>query len=649
VRIFISSTFADLKDYREATLRATQTLGHVGEDMVFWSADERQPADLSLDKVRQSDVLVLLVAHRYGFLPPGWDVSITEAEYRAARAAGIPVLAFFLDEEVPWPPKHVDRDHFDELVRFKERVSKEVTRATFTSPDNLAAQVTQALVLLQGRVTRPRLSLDPLKGRTLTVSAPARLRTDPDVIVPIGESEDGLPLLLRVRRSADLEPTFRELEMLITRPGSSSPGALLGSFRQALADYGATAWAEAHIEPVTMTDGTKRDLYVTRSTLSNLFGSLFTRLLLAHRADVETDFGVVASVRVKRSGGRRVAEVAASSAPAPLAPVLQSAGGANRFLGISPDDGSLHSVGHVGAETTQWRSYLTESLNGFSPVRRLRFLGRRLINIVGPEVAELAEGHPDSFAPEYAETLLDYAVRHAGPDGVLPETSYAIVMVQDLARGLVKVCDAVARLHGSGKVHGDLKAQNILFGAAGPVLIDGFDLAPGTDAPGWTPGWSAPEQMLGLEMTEASDIYPLGIMIGHLIGGILVGEVRKFRTTPARGRTEFDIFYDPVLTRAQSAGPSQKTFAAWADIAARCLRFDSDKRPYTAAELSAAITRLVEEHPLPGARRIELTGRLVAVTLLDGTSAVARILDDVPQLPGAAAPPPPDAWHDSTT
>lgn len=31
-------------------------------------------------------------------MPPGWDVSITEAEYLAARAAGIPVLAFFLEE-----------------------------------------------------------------------------------------------------------------------------------------------------------------------------------------------------------------------------------------------------------------------------------------------------------------------------------------------------------------------------------------------------------------------------------------------------------------------------------------------------------------------------------------------------------------------
>jgi serine/threonine protein kinase len=181
------------------------------------------------------------------------------------------------------------------------------------------------------------------------------------------------------------------------------------------------------------------------------------------------------------------------------------------------------------------------------------------------------------------------------------------------------------------------------------VLIDGFDVAPGTYAPGWTPSWSAPEQVLGLEMTEASDIYPLGIMIGHLIGGVLVGEVRKFRTTPARGRTEFDVFYNPVLTRAPSAGPSPKTFAAWADIAARCLRFDSDMRPYTAAELSAAIRRLLQEHPLPGARRIELTGRLVAVTLLDGTSAVARLVDDAPHPRGTAAPPPPDTWHDSTT
>jgi hypothetical protein len=629
VRIFISSTFEDLREYREATLRAIQTLGHLGDDMILWSADERQSLDLSLGKVRQSTVMVLLVAHRYGHVPPGSEISITEAEYRAARAAKIPVLAFFLDEKVPWPPAHVDRDRYQDLLRFKESVSTEVTRTTFTSTDNLAAQVTQALVLFQRRQEVPAASGDPLKGRTLSVSAPARLRTDPDIVVQIGQSEDGLPLLLRIRRGADLEPTFRMLQSLVTRPGSPSPSALLATFRQALEDFGATAWAAAHIEEVCMTDGTRHDLYVTRSTLSDMFGSLLTRLLLAQQsALVEQDYGsVVSVVRMARSGSSR-------SVPSRPMAALQSTGGANRFLGISPDDGSLHSVGRTADTTVQWRPYVTESLIDPFPEARM----------------ELPFG--DVAGDDHAKNLLDYAIRYARPDGSLPHSSYAVVSVQDIARNLVKVCDAVAKLHGSGKVHGDLKPQNVLFGADGPALIDGFDVTPGSFAPGWTPNWSAPEQVLGLEMSDASDIYPLGIMISHLIGADLVGEVRKLRTGPTRGgRAEFDVFYNPLLSPSTPfGGLSAKTFTAWADVAVRCLRFDSDRRAFTATTLSTAIKRLLVEHPLPGNRVIQLTGRLVAATLIDGTSVVARLLEDAPQpstqryAPASPGGVPPD-WY----
>jgi hypothetical protein len=210
VRIFISSTFEDLKDYREATLRALKKLDHVGDDMVFWSADERQPLDLSLERVRQSELLVLLVAHRYGYIPPGSEVSITEAEYATARAAQIPVLAFLLDENVPWPPAHVDREHYENLMRFKERVSTENVRSTFRSPDDLAAQVTQALVQFERR-REPAITFH---GPAVRVSVPARIRTDPDLVVPIGRSEDGLSLLLQIQRGADLGPAFEALGRL---------------------------------------------------------------------------------------------------------------------------------------------------------------------------------------------------------------------------------------------------------------------------------------------------------------------------------------------------------------------------------------------------------------------------------------------------
>ena len=51
--------------------------------------------------------LVVIVAHRYGFVPPvelGGDgvKSITRLEVEAALAAGKPVFAFLIDEKAPW-------------------------------------------------------------------------------------------------------------------------------------------------------------------------------------------------------------------------------------------------------------------------------------------------------------------------------------------------------------------------------------------------------------------------------------------------------------------------------------------------------------------------------------------------------------------
>jgi hypothetical protein len=105
IRVFISSTFSDLQEYRRATFEAIQSLGAHGDDMIYWSADERSGTALSLDGVRQCDVVILLRAHRYGYVPSDSTWSVTEMEYSAAREAGVPVLAYFLDDSQPWPPR----------------------------------------------------------------------------------------------------------------------------------------------------------------------------------------------------------------------------------------------------------------------------------------------------------------------------------------------------------------------------------------------------------------------------------------------------------------------------------------------------------------------------------------------------------------
>src|SRR5262245_8016669 len=99
VRIFVSSTTEDLTQYREAVFAAIQELGGGGEDMLYWPADERRPLDVCLQRIRASDLVILILAHRYGFVPKESSYSITELEFRAAQDGGIPVLGFLVDDD----------------------------------------------------------------------------------------------------------------------------------------------------------------------------------------------------------------------------------------------------------------------------------------------------------------------------------------------------------------------------------------------------------------------------------------------------------------------------------------------------------------------------------------------------------------------
>src|ERR1700733_6741146 len=71
LRIFVSSTYADLLEYRQAASAAIIGLGHQSDDMELWSADDRSGVAYSVDRVKQSDVLLLVLAHRYGKVPDG--------------------------------------------------------------------------------------------------------------------------------------------------------------------------------------------------------------------------------------------------------------------------------------------------------------------------------------------------------------------------------------------------------------------------------------------------------------------------------------------------------------------------------------------------------------------------------------------------
>ncbi|MEO6688996.1 MAG: serine/threonine-protein kinase, partial [Dokdonella sp.] len=97
-------------------------------------------------------------------------------------------------------------------------------------------------------------------------------------------------------------------------------------------------------------------------------------------------------------------------------------------------------------------------------------------------------------------------------------------------RLMVSVCRAVEAAHRALIVHRDLKPSNVLVTAEGIVKLLDFGIAKlldqSTDEDGtqtqhkvMTPAYAAPEQFSGGQITTATDVYALGLLLNELITG----------------------------------------------------------------------------------------------------------------------------------
>ena len=106
---------------------------------------------------------------------------------------------------------------------------------------------------------------------------------------------------------------------------------------------------------------------------------------------------------------------------------------------------------------------------------------------------------------------------------------------RSVARFIVAVCRGAGALHKLGYVHRDIKPANILFRKDEPVLID-LGLLKKADTPALhvggtvsvvdgrpvgvgTPGYAAPEQFMGGEISPAADIHAIGVLASVCFGG----------------------------------------------------------------------------------------------------------------------------------
>ncbi|TVL93556.1 serine/threonine-protein kinase [Streptomyces sp. SAJ15] len=139
----------------------------------------------------------------------------------------------------------------------------------------------------------------------------------------------------------------------------------------------------------------------------------------------------------------------------------------------------------------------------------------------GAWTAPVLDADPEARVPWVATGYvagpsLTQAVADSGP---LPEAS-----VRALAAGLA---EALAAVHALGLVHRDVKPSNVLLTLDGPRLID-FGIARAVDgtvsltstgASIGSPGYMAPEQILGKDVAGAADVFSLGAVLAYAATG----------------------------------------------------------------------------------------------------------------------------------
>jgi eukaryotic-like serine/threonine-protein kinase len=147
----------------------------------------------------------------------------------------------------------------------------------------------------------------------------------------------------------------------------------------------------------------------------------------------------------------------------------------------------------------------------------------------------------------------------------------------------IDMCQALAAVHHSGLVHGDLKARNVMREEGGRHVLMDFGAALELRAAAarashslvGTPAYMAPEVLAGDPVTPQSDIYSLGVLLFHLVSNefpVHGASTEELRTAHRNGerrrlrdvRPDLPSVFVQAVERALSPDPSARFGSAGA-------------------------------------------------------------------------------------
>jgi hypothetical protein len=212
-------------------------------------------------------------------------------------------------------------------------------------------------------------------------------------------------------------------------------------------------------------------------------------------------------------------------------------------------------------------------------------------------------------------------------------------------RYLREIGDGLQHAHDAGIVHRDLKPTNVLIHSDGRAMLADFGLARGAGQPTHlttiglaigTPGYMAPEQVMGHEVDRRCDIYAMGVLTFEMLTGRL----------PFIGSNRMEVAYATVNAPVPSAAKLNNALPDELDaLLAKVLAKDPAQRPQTVKDLLAQMAKLPQRRQAPAAAAPVPFARSVAAQPAE--TAAMRIVSAPPAVHGSPPPAPPSTGSGS--
>lgn len=223
--VMISSTARDLPEHREQVRLACERAGFAPHDMMeHLPALNADAIDASRKMVAEADVYLGIFGYRYGYIPDGHSISITEMEYDRAVELNKPRLVFFIHEDHPVTGRDFETGAgATKLQTLKDRIGKARVAAFFKSPDDLRAHVIEALATFSRE-------LDTVRPADAAANAAAQLHRKTSIPAPPDPYIAHPYTLLQLRDLVGRQAELNALTDWVTRPGSQAFGARIFCF-----------------------------------------------------------------------------------------------------------------------------------------------------------------------------------------------------------------------------------------------------------------------------------------------------------------------------------------------------------------------------------------------------------------------------------